>query len=190
MSKRKTAPTKAAQPVPAESARPAEVVKKPSVSNPPKFESQNYPPDDLPEIAQDQLRALREKPELSDGDIELIRREDQRANRKIGFFKARTDRPDAKTREASAGATVVIAGIFDWAMHGAKVQKGRHRGGKKTGGGRKKAGEETRKKVLAERDHLIAAAKSPHEIAGIIAQRVRRSASQVRRIIAAKKKRA
>ncbi|MBI4191551.1 MAG: hypothetical protein HY525_13560 [Betaproteobacteria bacterium] len=119
----------------------------PKVSDPPKFDSQNYPPDDLPEITQDQLRALTEQSELSDGNIELIRREDKRANRKIGFFKALTDRPDAGTREASAGATVVIAGLDDLMKHGVKIQSARWRSGKKRGQQKQAEGMETKQRI-------------------------------------------
>lgn len=191
MSKRKTGPAKAAQPVPAKLARAADVVRMPKVSDPPKFYSQNYPPDDLPEITQDELRALTEKPELSDEDIELIRREDKRANRKIGFFeslKENKHRLDAEARQASADATMQIAGIGGFAMHGAKVQKGRRRGVKKSAENRRKDGAKIKKKVLELRDRLIKSGRPSREIAGVIAPQVAKSVSRVRRILAADKK--
>ena len=119
MSKRKTAPTKATRPAVSETLK--------------WVDPRNYPPDDLPEIAQGELRALTQRPEPSDEDIELRRREDQRANRKIGYFKALTDRPDAEAREASAVGTVALANIDVLMKHGAKAQKGRRRGGETTG---------------------------------------------------------
>ncbi len=195
MSKRKTAPTKAAQPVPAESARPADLIQIPKVFEPPKFDSRNYPPDDLPEVTQDELRAIKEKGEPSAEEVELVLREDTRAKRKIGYFESLKEdmrRSDAEARQASAGATGRIAGIDDWARQGVKIQSIRRHGGRETGKLRRSIGDETRGKVLAERDRLIKAKtdKTPREFAGIIAGKIGRSPSQVRRILAAQKKRA
>ena len=69
------------------------------------------------------------------------------------------------------------------------LREGHRRGGRKTGDKRKKRGEETKQKVLAMRQKLIADGRPEREMAGIISLMTNTpSISQVRRILTAAKK--
>jgi hypothetical protein len=142
----------------------------------------HYPPNDLPTISDDELKAIREKPAklLTDDDVDKLTAERDRASRKIGLMKWGPKRPDAEERAHSATGTWSVAGLDRLLKLELEERRKKREGGKKRKGQSTTGGNNTRAAIKRAEDQLRADGKPLTNAA--IARLTHKSVDHIRKL--------
>jgi hypothetical protein len=138
-----------------------------------------YPEGDYPALSREQLQALTACADKSNRELEAMLAESDRAQRKVGHFK-RQPGEFARARSLSATETIQTVGpeLRATIKAGSTLRNARRKAGRIRAAQRR--ADIPIQRALELREQYRAAGRPDHEIASLVAPRVKRSASRVR----------